>query len=302
VTEPPGQPERGRRLGRAFGADLLTDLFENALEPGYAAAAERLRARGPDPRWKRRSGRAGTAVVLLLFGFLLATAYHQVVASRPETSKARSKLVNDVKARQSETDALQRRDDALRAEVARARDRALSDGGGSAAAEQLREQEAVAGLAKVAGPGVTVTLTDAPSSPDPVTGRSSSDNLGRVLDLDLQTVVNALWRSGAEAVAVDGQRLSATSTIRAAGEAILVDFRPVDSPYAVTAIGPGSLRSRFDASDTAGDYREISKRYHMGFSVRSDRSLTLPAAPEPQLRYAKPVPSSSPSSSPSGGK
>ena len=298
-----GPPAKERRPGRAFGADLLTDLFENALEPGYAAAAERRRARGPDPLWKRRSGRAGTAVVLLLFGFLLATAYHQVVASQPETSKARSKLVNDVKARRSETDALQRRDDALRQEVARARDRALSDDGGSAAAEQLREQEAVAGLAKVSGPGVTVTLTDAPSSPDPVTGSSSgSDNLGRVLDLDLQTVVNALWRSGAEAVAVDGQRLSATSTIRAAGAAILVDFRPVDSPYAVTAIGPGSLRSRFDASDTAGDYREISKRYHMGFAVRSNRSLTLPAAPEPQLRYAKPVPSASPSSSPSGGK
>jgi uncharacterized protein YlxW (UPF0749 family) len=292
-----------RRLGRAFGADLLTDLFENALEPGYAAAAERRRSVGPDPLWRRRTGRAGTAVVLLLFGFLLATAYHQVVAQRPETSKARSKLVSDVKSRRAETDALQRRDDRLRQQVAAARDRALSDSGGAGAAQRLREQEAVAGLAKVSGPGVTVTLSDAPASPDPVTGRAS-DNLGRVLDLDLQTVVNALWGSGAEAVAVDGQRLSATSTIRAAGAAILVDFRPVDSPYAVTAIGPGSLRSVFESSATAGDYREIARRYHMGFSVRADRSLVLPAAPEPQLHYARPAASPSPSVSPSrsGGK
>lgn len=298
MTEP---PERTKRpLGRAFGADLLTDLFENALEPGYAAAAERRRGHGPDPLWKRRTGRAGTAVVLVVFGFLLATAYHQVVASQPETSKAHARLVRDVKARQSETDALQGRDDAVRQELARSRDQVLAGDGGATTAQRLRELEAASGLVKVSGPGVTVTLRDAPSSPDPVGGQPSDSDLGRVLDLDLQTVVNALWQSGAEAVAVDGQRLAATSTIRTAGEAILVDFRPVESPYAVTAIGPGSLRARFDGTETAADYRDIADRYHMGFSVRSSRSLTLPAAPEPQLRYATPVPSPSPS--PSRGK
>mgnify|MGYP006206322601 CR=1 FL=1 len=57
----------------------------------------------------------------------------------------------------------------------------------------------------------------------------------------LQDIANALWSAGAEAVAINGQRLTATSTIRAAGGAILVGFRPVTGPYEVSAIGPAEM-------------------------------------------------------------
>ncbi len=298
--DPSGPGPTGNTWGKAFGADLLARLYESSLEPGYAAAAERRRLDGPEPWWQRGLGKLGTAAVMVVFGVLLAVAYQHAVAAQPEANRARDKLVREVKSQRAETDRLQREDNALRSTVTRDRDRALSsDSAGAKDAERLRGLESATGLSKVAGPGVTVTLTDAPDPKDPVTGQASSENLGRVLDLDLQYVVNELWRDGAEAIAVDNQRLGATSTIRTAGEAILVDFRPVASPYRVSAVGPPSMRTRFGASGTAARYRDFAKRYHMGFTMGSSGELVLPAAPDPQLRYAHPVrrPSTSPSPS-----
>ncbi|GAB3935599.1 hypothetical protein GCM10027614_10590 [Micromonospora vulcania] len=113
-------------------------------------------------------------------------------------------------------------------------------------------------------------------------------------------MANALWSAGAEAVSINGQRLTATSTIRSAGEAILVDFRPVTGPYEVSAIGPGALQRRFEDSRNAALMREVAQKTGLSFGVREAEDLTLPAAPEPQLRYAKP--SVSPSPSGSGGQ
>lgn len=295
-------PEPRKPLGKAFGADLLERLYASAAEPGYAAAAERRRRLGPEPPWQRRFGRAGTAVVMLLFGVVLAMTYQHTVANKPAADRTRQRLTNAIKSQRSDSDRLQHRADKLRGQVARSRDRALSsDTAGTDRARRLRRMETSAGLDKVSGPGMSVTLGDAPAQKDPVTGKVKSDNLGRVLDLDLQYVVNELWRDGAEAVAVDGQRLGAMSTIRTAGRAILVDFRPVSSPYRVKAVGPGSMRGRFDSSATASRYEGFQKRYHMHFSVSSSDKLTLPAAPDQPLRYAHPpgrvVGSPSPSSS-----
>jgi uncharacterized protein YlxW (UPF0749 family) len=114
---------------------------------------------------------------------------------------------------------------------------------------------------------------------------------------DLQKVANALWAAGAEAVAVNGQRLTATSTIRQAGEAILVDYRPVTGPYEVTAIGPGSMRDRFEGSRAAALMRDVQRTTGLSFGVKDADDLTLPAAPEPRLRYAEPLVSPSPSGS-----
>lgn len=268
--------------------DLLGELFRNPLDPGYAAAAAR-RGDAPPPR----SGRWLTAVAMLAVGFLLAVAYHQVVAAAPGTSKARDDLVADVRSRQRTADDLQRRAADLRAQVDRARDDALADGGNAA---RLRELAAGTGTGKVTGDGVAVRLVDAPPQVDPVTGKAAPENLGVVLDRDLQDIANALWASGAEAVAVNGQRLTATSTIRAAGGVILVDFGPVTSPYEVTAIGPADIADAFNGSATAKRFRRYVDEYRMQFSVRKRANLTLAAAAEPSLKYAR-----TPSPSPSGG-
>jgi uncharacterized protein YlxW (UPF0749 family) len=236
------------------------------------------------------------ALALAAIGFLLAVAYQQVVADEPSATRARADLVRDVRARQSQTDRLRERADRLRDDVAGARDRALA---GNADADRLRDLAAGAGLGRVRGDGAAIRLADAPPVLDPVTGKQGAENPGLVLDRDVQDLVNALWQAGAEAVAVNDQRLTALSTIRAAGGVILVDFRPVTSPYTLAAIGPDELAESVRRSPTGRRFQRYAQTYRMEFSVRDRDDLTLPAAPDPPLRHARPPsPSVSPSVSP----
>ncbi|MBO4160199.1 DUF881 domain-containing protein [Micromonospora antibiotica] len=281
---------------RLFTPDFLTELFQNPLDPGYADAAARRRAAPPTAGWRGGSARVLAIVVVVAVGFLFAVAYRETMADEPSRSQARAALIAQIKQREAETDAMTVRAARLREEVGRQRDAALS---GSQAA-RLRNLEAGTGLGRVRGDGVVVRLADAPSKDDGAVGGDSGAGPSRVIYSDLQKVANDLWAAGAEAIAINGQRLTATSTIRSAGAAILVDFRPVTSPYEVSAIGPKALRDRFDDSRSAYLMRRVARDTGLSFEVRRADDLTLPAAPEPRLRYARPSVSPSPSSTGSG--
>ncbi|MEV8503823.1 DUF881 domain-containing protein [Actinoplanes sp. NPDC051475] len=298
MTSPDGGTDGAQR--RTYTPDFLTELFRNPLDPGYADAAAR-RARGEGPTAGRRRLLSGvSAVTLAGVGFLLVVAYQQTVADEPARARARDTLVEQVQGRREETAELQERADRLRAEVAGLRERQL----GGAAVARLEGMEAETGLAPVRGSGVRVTVGDGPTPIDPVTGERRSE--ARVRDTDLQLATNALWAAGAEAIAVNGQRLTATSTIRQAGEAILVDFRPVTTPYQVVAIGPASLVEDFRDGAAGKFFHALSSKYGMSFDVTEVRGVTLDAATAPRLRQATPsaappASSSSPSRTPSKG-
>jgi uncharacterized protein YlxW (UPF0749 family) len=287
MTSPDGGEGR-----RTFTPDFLIELFRNPLDPGYADAAAR-KARDGDATGVRRRIMSGVAALTLVaLGFLLVVAYQQTIADEPAASSARKTLVGQVQSRRQETMQLQDQADKLRDDVAALRERQL----GGAAVAQLRELEATTGLAPVKGSGTKITIKDGPTSVDPVTGEHKTDAL--VKDTDLQLACNALWAAGAEAVAVNGQRLTATSTIRQAGEVILVDFRPVTTPYEVVAIGPDSLSGDFRDGYAGRFFKELSSRYGMGFDASDVDNVTLDAATELNLRVAQP---STPPSAPSGG-
>ena len=151
-----------------------------------------------------------------------------------------------------------------------------------------------AGSVPMTGPGLQVTLDDAPDAsladPDQAQ-RGSAFAQGRIVARDVQAVVNALWESGAEAIAINGQRLTSTSAIRHAGQAILVNYRPLTRPYVITALGPPTLQSRF-ADGPGGAYlEELSSAYDAvtgteAFSAQDRRQV--PAGPALSLRYARP--------------
>jgi uncharacterized protein YlxW (UPF0749 family) len=294
MTEPT-PPERGRHGPRpASGArqdpapDFLLDLFADPLDPGYADAAAHRAEHGPRPAWRRQGALVLRTATLVATGFLLAVAYRHAVAAEPERSGAHAGLVDEVKAAQVRADRLQRRSDDLRSEVGRLQETAL--GGANPQLREIRQREAATGLATVTGDGVVVQLADPPTPIDPTTGKPTGADVSRVLDVDLQSVVNGLWSVGAEAIAVNGQRLTSTSTIRTAGSAILVDFRPVISPYDVAAIGPADVEERFNGGAGAAAMRALAKQYGLGFSSRARKGLTLPAAAaDTPLRYAHPV-------------
>ena len=272
---------------------LLRRLVEDSLDEGYARAAAR---RAPDTPRNRATVWVLTAG-LLAVGLLLTTAFVQTRERAGSAEEARDALVAEVDARDTANERAQRQLDRLRAAVQRDQQEALAlTGAGAELATQLGDLEAITGAGAVTGPGMTVRLDDATDDTGgDVDPRTDQTDEGRVTDRDLQTVVNEIWAAGAEAVAVNGQRLTALSAIRSAGEAVLVDFRPLNPPYEVAAIGdPKTLRTTF-VGGFGGSYLQVLQGYGITYTVEDADRLELPASAGVSLRYAAaPAPADGP--------
>jgi uncharacterized protein YlxW (UPF0749 family) len=119
---------------------------------------------------------------------------------------------------------------------------------------------------------------------------SGFSDTGRVRDRDMQRVVNGLWESGAEAVSINGQRLTALSAIRAAGDAILVDNRPLVPPYTVLAVGDGGeLSERFQNSADGLYLHALQENYGIRTAISVEDDVRLSAAPSVIVRTAQPI-------------
>jgi uncharacterized protein YlxW (UPF0749 family) len=284
---PGQQPAQSSRRYDA-SMSLLTNLMEHSLDEGYAEAAARRPATAAPRDWRRPS--AMLLAGLLAVGLLLSTAAVQERARASSSAEARTALVGEVQQRSAANDKLERSLESDRAGVAATRRSALRlTAAGTSLAARLATLEVVTGASPVTGPGLVVHLTDAPADvgsgadSDPRTG-SSTD--GRVTDRDLQTVVNEVWASGAEAVAVNGQRLTALSAIRSAGDAILVDFRPLSPPYDIVGVGDASaMRANF-AEGFGGSYLQALRSYGISYSLSTKSSTRLGSSSGVMLRYA----------------
>jgi uncharacterized protein YlxW (UPF0749 family) len=274
-----------------MGASLLDAVLAETLDPAYRQPAEAKPSRGgpAHPRWR---GRTLVALTMAVAGVLAAVTYDQAAASAQGRQEVRAALVADIQRESDVTDELATQLEDLRAEVTTTRDELLAASAvGQEALDDLALAEQGAGAVPVTGPGLLVTLANADPTADgdPVGGDTDEDPRGRVRDGDLQVVVNALWAAGAEAISINGQRLGPTTAIRFAGEAVLVDFRPVTNPYEISAIGdPDTLSARFLASPEVGELADISQLFDLRFDFAREDELSLPAANTPELRIAQP--------------
>ncbi len=279
---------------------LITELREGSLEPGYAAASARRVAEGQRPQSSTRS--PAVIAVAVVLGFLLVSAALNLRSATSVVEQARRELMTQIAARQGDGDAQAERLRELEAEVAAARGAALGAAGQSGTLAQLAFLQAVTGVVAVTGPGLTVTLDDsaeAVNSADSVGRGNSGFQEGRVSATDLQMVTNGLWAAGAEAISVNGQRLTTRSAIRFAGQAILVDFRPLVRPYVVTAIGdPKALQSMLGSSATGSYLKALEDNYGIPVAVASAASLTCPAGVAGDLTAANSQANGIPSSAP----
>jgi uncharacterized protein YlxW (UPF0749 family) len=293
VTAPP--PGGGPR---SLGASLLDDVLAETLDPAYAQAAEARAARPEGAPARRLRGRALVALTMVVAGVLVAVTYDLAADRVQGRQEIREALVADIRAESDASDELAAELEDLRAEVTTTRDELLaSSTTGQRALDALARAEEAAAAIPVSGPGLLVTLANASpdADDDPVGGGTEADPRGRVRDGDLQQVVNALWAAGAEAISINGQRLGPTSAIRFAGEAVLVDFRPVTNPYEVRAIGsPDSLSGAFLASPEVRALALVSESFGLRFDFSRKDELSLPAASTPELRVAQPVPDEAP--------
>lgn len=276
---------------------LLEDLLNNTLDPGYQAAADRRRARA---WWD------GPAVWLgcVLVGLLLVTAYQQSHLSAPARDAARKDLINRIKALQTTGSSMDAQAKDLTSQVNELRDRQLSAAGDS----QLRNLDVAAGGVAVHGPGLQVVLSE-PAQPQATAGSGRAGTGSQVRsavlhDRDIRAVVNELWSAGAEAIAVNGIRLTATTAIRFAGESILVDFQTISSPYTIDAIGDrDSLLLAFADSPVARQLKTAEAVLGIGFRFGGKSDLRLGSVTIASQSYAATgaAPSPSPSArAPSG--
>jgi uncharacterized protein YlxW (UPF0749 family) len=286
VTGPVAQ-QTSRRPDASMS--LLTALLGQSLDPGYAEASRRRAAQPARPRRPRLLLLVG----LVAIGAVLAAAALQTRVGLPASERARAMLVDQVQQRSDAADALVRHVATLQADVAKAQREALAlTAAGRAEASRLAALEMASGVAPVTGPGLRVSIDNAASSAtsgngDPRTTGEPSE--GTVRDRDLQQVVNGLWAAGAEAIAVDGHRLSSLSAIRAAGQAILIDYRAVTPPYVIEAIGqPGRLEAGFAASAGGAYLQTIATSFGIRYDIGAAKRLDLPGAAGQRLDTARP--------------
>lgn len=268
---------------------LLRSLLSDHLDPGYAAAAA-ARADAP-PR--RLRGWGWTLLGGLLVAAVFAAAASQAQSLAPANRQTQQVLADSARAAEARTAAVEATRDTLAAEVeTERRSRLAGDEQGRQLLAQLDDAEFAAAITPAIGPGLTVTVTDpgVAGGLTDVTKQRVAGSQQVILDRDLQLVVNSLWVGGAEAVSVGGVRVGPNVTIRQAGGGILVDNRPITSPYDVIALGPPhAMQDVFDRSPGMQRLLLLQRSYGVGVTVSTGEALSVPAGSVREIRFANEI-------------
>ncbi len=270
--------------GPARAADesmtLINGVYRSPLDPAYHDAAARRAAGTAPPRTVLR----GVALLLLavLLGAFAATSATALRRPAPAVLEARALLETEIRERTRHADVLRRANGLLAAQIAELQsEAAAADDPGLFA--QLQQDAVAGGVVPVSGPGLRIVLTDA----DQADAGPDDDGSGLVLDHDLQVLVNGLWAAGAEAVAVNDERITSTTAIRSAGAAVLVDSTALSGPYTVEAIGDAPTMQTRLARLSAGQHLASLAQYGIQVRVSAQRELQLSGRGQITLRSAR---------------
>ena len=137
----------------------------------------------------------------------------------------------------------------------------------------------------VSGPGIQITLSDAPTGQIPV-GATANDLV--IHQQDIEDTMNALWAGGAEAMTVQGVRITNRTVIRCIGNVILVDGTSFSPPFVIQAIGdPDTLRATVTANPRMVNYQAYVTKYGLGWDMQTKDSLRFaPATTSLTVNYA----------------
>lgn len=275
----------GQSLPDHVTMPLLALVTKQSLDSDYQHVAARradtdVTDVADDPS-SRRGLTIVTALVVAMLGTLVAVSAVQTSEQADVRALGKAGLVDRIQLEKQSVAELQERAGALRDE------NATSEG----TLRGLREREsnlttrvsrlgARHGYLAVRGPGLRVVVDDAPGG-----GPNS-----QVRDEDLVLLVDGLWAAGAEAVAINGQRLTVLTSIQNSGRAIHVNVRPLNPPYVVEAIGnPDTLEGRLLASANGSLFYGVARTLGFDFELEDVGTLELPAARVRPLRSAVPA-------------
>lgn len=261
---------------------LLELVTRESMDLDYEIVAQR---RTGDPTRSGPTPHRGAAVAVAVFGLLVAVAAVQTSRNSGVAQANRVALTERIDARQDAVASLTERIATLRSGNANLAEGLTTLTTSTRSAEQLRDTLALnAGFAAAEGPGVRVTVADEP--------QGSADGLVRATDLSL--LINGLWEAGAEAISINGRRLTAVSALVNADIAIQVNKGPLSPPYVIRAIGGPDLQADLLGTQAGLTFFALARQF--GFVVQRENVvlLELSAAPASmqRLRYAtrpKPV-------------
>jgi uncharacterized protein YlxW (UPF0749 family) len=268
---------------------LLDRIVRQSLDEDYQVVAarkarsrrrpgpgQRSRHRPPQPPARTGRPRQVAAAVMGAFGVLVAIAAVQTSRNAPAENASRASLIEQVQARRDTVAQLQERLDRLRATTTTLR---------ASLAETTEEQQALVarverlevrtGFTAVTGPGVRISVDDAPDG----------DITQQVRDSDLAILVDGLWNAGAEAISVNGKRLTTLTAFRNVGPAIHIGITPLVPPYTMLVVGdPDTLPGNLLESTFGQQWYSLVDSLGFVYEIKPAESLSLPAARPRRLR------------------
>ena len=241
---------------------LLEQIADTALDDDYYIV------RTGDYAQSREFNTPLTALILAAFALLVVMAALQTRNDRPATEREHSTLISDVAARKKAQANREATAERLRKEVA---DLSASADRFDPAYQKVRIET---GDIAASGQGISV-----------VASPSTKGNLdGTITDDDLQILVNGLWYAGAEAVAINGERIGTMTGIHFANGAINVNFNDIAPPYTVVALGPSdTLLQRFEDNPAGHYWAARQKNAAVQFGVTPSSDLSVPAVPRKRM-------------------
>jgi uncharacterized protein YlxW (UPF0749 family) len=260
---------------------LLALITQRSLDADYEHVAARRRAAGAGPV-RDPLPRRTAAVVLVVFGLLVTVAAVQTSRNASVENASRASLIEQVNQRQQAVADLQGRlsREEGRALALRSQLTTLSTSQ-QATQSRIQRLEVRTGFGAVRGPGVEVTVGNPPDA--------AGAELAR--DSDLTLLTDALWAAGAEAISVNGQRLTALSAFRNVGFTVLLNSQPLSPPYVFSVVGdPDTLPADLLSSAIGGQWYALKNSLGLRFEVKDGGTMTLPAAHQQPLRHARVVP------------
>ncbi|HBV85357.1 MAG TPA: hypothetical protein DEF42_01530 [Desulfosporosinus sp.] len=151
--------------------------------------------------------------------------------------------------------------------------------------QQLKEAKMNAGLISVTGPGLRITLDDSKR----VVGEKEDPMSFIIHEEYIRDILNALWNGGAEAIAVNGQRIMANTEVFCSGSYIQINVTRQMPPYVIEVTG--------DVRDLSSSL-EFYRWFQLGYLQQQNgitrnievlSKVVIPAGKLPEYHYAEPV-------------
>ncbi|KFI58778.1 hypothetical protein BGLCM_1072 [Bifidobacterium gallicum DSM 20093 = LMG 11596] len=275
-----GQPQAAARskVHHDDSMQLIDDLINRPYDALYGDARLGVRPTSGVRYWYTR---IVVFVICVAVGFYACLFVRQL--NTDPRKEVRESLASQLETNTDEVRDLNKQIEQLRTQI----DQQNTQHGLSAAQRMVQHDDMTSGLLPVEGPGITMSLANSVSAQGtsinaPADG---SAKIRVITDTDLQQLVSLLWQGGAEAIAINGHRLGAQTSIRTAAGSILIGTDPVHSPYRIQAIGNADalaewmgskhLAALYDSYNRAGIHPEISKERMMRLNAATAGGIVV---------------------------